>query len=109
MVRQLEAVYKAGVLRPSEPLPLQDNQRVLVTVTDELPPTSRVNQREKEMLWIKDHGRGYAGQWVALEGERLLAHGEKLKSVLQASHAQGVELPLVVHFSAEPELPFGGW
>ncbi len=34
MERRLRAVYKEGVLRPLEPLPLQEMQQVTVTVTD---------------------------------------------------------------------------
>jgi predicted DNA-binding antitoxin AbrB/MazE fold protein len=33
MVRQVEAIYEDGVLRPLEPLPLANAQRVRVTVT----------------------------------------------------------------------------
>ena len=34
MVRQLEAVYEHGMLRPLQPLSLEDRQHVLVTITD---------------------------------------------------------------------------
>jgi predicted DNA-binding antitoxin AbrB/MazE fold protein len=34
MVRTLPAVYENGVLRPLEPLPLKDHQRVTVTITE---------------------------------------------------------------------------
>lgn len=34
MNRQVEAVYENGVLRPLEPLPLREHQRVSVTVSD---------------------------------------------------------------------------
>ena len=37
MVRQLEAVYENGVLRPLEPLPLIESQRVRITISDEPP------------------------------------------------------------------------
>src|SRR6185503_8925816 len=29
----------------------------------------------RELQWLVDHARQYAGQWVALEGDRLIAHG----------------------------------
>jgi predicted DNA-binding antitoxin AbrB/MazE fold protein len=35
MTRSLQAVYEKGVLRPLEPLPLQEHQQVTVTVTDQ--------------------------------------------------------------------------
>ena len=34
MTRSLQAIYEKGVLRPLEPLPLQEHQQVTVTVTD---------------------------------------------------------------------------
>ena len=34
MTRSLSAVYEDGVLKPLEPLPLKDHQRVTVTITD---------------------------------------------------------------------------
>lgn len=35
MTKQVEAVYENGVLRPLEPLPLDEHQRVTVTVSAE--------------------------------------------------------------------------
>jgi hypothetical protein len=35
MTRQVEAVYENGVLRPLEPLPFEEHQRVTVTVASE--------------------------------------------------------------------------
>ena len=35
MTRSLQAVYEQGVLRPLEPLPLQEHQQVTVTVSDQ--------------------------------------------------------------------------
>ena len=37
MVRQLEAVFENGVLRPLEPLLLVESQRVRITISDEPP------------------------------------------------------------------------
>ena len=34
MTKTLQAVYENGVLRPLEPLPLKEHQRVMVTVSD---------------------------------------------------------------------------
>ncbi len=34
MTKTLEAVYENGLLRPLEPLPLEEHQRVLVTVCE---------------------------------------------------------------------------
>jgi hypothetical protein len=63
-----------------------------------------------ELRWLAEHSREYAGQWVALDGDRLLAHGESAREVYEAVHASEVRLPLVVLVeAADQNLPFGGW
>ena len=43
MVQQVEAVYENGVLRPLEPLPLTESQRVRLTIADLGSDRSRVD------------------------------------------------------------------
>lgn len=62
-----------------------------------------------ERRWLAEHGREYAGQWVALDGDRLLAHGERASEVYAAVRESGVQLPLVVRIDPSDRLPFGGW
>jgi len=52
--------------------------------------------------------RPYAGEWVALDGNRLVAHGPKLAAVKAAAQAAGVSRPF---FASVPDddLLFGGW
>jgi predicted DNA-binding antitoxin AbrB/MazE fold protein len=45
MTRTVTAVYENGVLRPSEPLPLNEHQRVNITVSD---------TRDRAEAWL-DH------------------------------------------------------
>lgn len=55
--------------------------------------------RREEWKWLETQTelrKELAGQWVALEWERLVAHGPRLKDVLEQSRAQGVEHPFVV-------------
>lgn len=114
MVRQLDAVYEQGILRPLEPLALSEHQLVRLTLEENAPPRSwessqPVNERREELRWLANEPSKYAGQWVALEGGRLIAHGDQLASVRAAASAAGVESPLMTHLPAEGELPFGGW
>lgn len=47
MTKTLEAVYENGLLRPLEPLPLEEHQRVTVTIADATPaPVERWLDRE---------------------------------------------------------------
>jgi predicted DNA-binding antitoxin AbrB/MazE fold protein len=109
MTKQLEVVYESGVLRPLEPLPFAEQQHLVVTVTDELRPQPAFNTREREQEWLRLNGPRYAGQWVAIEGDQLVSHGENAKVVLQQARAEGDQHPLLMHIPKESPLPFGGW
>ena len=108
MIKQLEVVYEAGVLRPLEPLPFAEKQHLVVTVTDELAP-KLLRTREREQEWVRVNGPQYAGQWVAVEGDQLVGNGESAKAVLEQARAKGVLHPLLIEIPRESSLPFGGW
>ncbi len=114
MIRQVEAVYEHGVLRPLEPLALPENQLVRLTLQEQGSQNSStsagpINFRREEFEWLAKESAPYAGQWVALDGGRLVAHGAELASVSAAARAAGADRPLVTHLPPEGELPFGGW
>jgi predicted DNA-binding antitoxin AbrB/MazE fold protein len=114
MIRQLEAVYQQGVLRPLEPLDLPENHLVRLTLEDQGlhnigTAAGSVNFRREEFEWLAKESAAYAGQWVALDGNRLVAYGSELASVSAAARAAGVDRPLLTHLAPEGELPFGGW
>lgn len=50
---------------------------------------------EPNFRWIREHGDEYVGQWVALDGDRLIAHGTDGIAVHAAARADGSYLPLV--------------
>ena len=113
MTIHLEAVYEQGVLRPLEPLALEEHQRVRVTVEERRRPLSwesgqQPDNSRAELDWLARESRHYPGEWVALDGNRLLAHGPKLAAVKAAAQAAGVSRPF---FASVPDdnLPFGGW
>ena len=62
-----------------------------------------------EIAWLAEHREEYAGQWVALEGDRLIAAGFNASEVYESARNSGVELPLVVQVEHPDALPFGGW
>jgi predicted DNA-binding antitoxin AbrB/MazE fold protein len=112
MDRTFEVVYESGVLRPLEPLPFAEHQQLTVTVNPEKKEgkTSEPDIfRIKEMRWIGLHAKEYAGEYVALDGDRLLSHGKDHREVLRQAHAQGVERPLIHYSPPADEPPFGGW
>ncbi len=67
------------------------------------------NPRNEALLWLATQAAPYAGQWVALNGSQLIAHGPDAATVRAAARAANVERPLLTHLPEEPDLPFGGW
>ena len=106
-MRQLEAVFEGGVLRPLEPLSLKENQRVLLTVTD-APSVTEKSERKAEMEWLRQHEHRYLGQWVALDGSTLLSHGSDAHAVRDEARQKGIMQPLLVHIPEELNRPSAG-
>jgi predicted DNA-binding antitoxin AbrB/MazE fold protein len=108
VTQHAEAIFEDGLLRPLEPLSLQDKQHVLLTITD---VSERVadSDRMPEREWLRANGREYRGQWVALNGEELLSHGSDARGVRDEARAKGVQTPLMIHIPDEPNLPSAFW
>lgn len=85
-----------------------------IILNGEIPPARIVsigdsfNDRAREYQWLKEHRREYIGQWVALEGDQLIAHGNNAKEVFEKADFLGVELPLVL-LVEDPDVPFAGF
>ena len=97
MTQHAEAIFEDGLLRPLEPLSLQDEQHVLLRITDASAAGAHSGPMP-EQEWLSAHGQEYSGQWVALNGEDLLSH------VRDEARAKGVQTPLMVHIPDEPNL-----
>lgn len=63
----------------------------------------------RELRWVKEHRPEYVGQWVALDGDQLLANGPVAQEVYDKARGLGVQVPTVLRIEASDELPFGGW
>jgi hypothetical protein len=61
------------------------------TVATNLP----IKDRSKEKAWIERHRDEYAGQWIALDGDRLLGHGKSFKDVAKSADDAGVPDALI--------------
>ena len=108
MALQLEAVFEDGVLRPLQPLQLQEKQHVILTIVD-LPTVKISNSRQVEQEWLKVNASLYLGEWVALNGDQLMSHGTNARVVRDESRRQGVERPLLVRIPDELDRPSAGW
>lgn len=72
-------------------------------------PLPEYIDRSREQKWLAEHGNEFSGQWVALDGDRLLSHGNNARDVYAEAKKSGINRPLVVQVEKDNELPFGGW
>jgi hypothetical protein len=71
---------------------------------DKRVPCEPMLDRTREMKWIEEHKHEYAGQWVALDGDRLIVASPIRAEISAAVKADGAELPLI-HRIASPDEP----
>lgn len=63
---------------------------------------------EPNRRWMNEHAHEYGGQWVAVDGDRLIAHSENADEVFAAAKADGAYLPLVTFILPADAPPFVG-
>lgn len=68
----------------------------------------RMPDPEPSRRWMNEHSHEYDGQWVALDGDRLIAHGPNAEEVFAAADADGAYLPLVTYVLPADAPPFIG-
>lgn len=81
----------------------ESQRKVGCEITPVPEPDSEPNRR-----WMREHRREYPGQWVALDGERLIAHGADSQAVFAAAKLDGAYLPLIAYIPPANEPPFIG-
>ena len=75
---------------------------------DKRVPCQPMPDRSREHEWVKEHKQEYAGQWVALDGDRLVAASNQRLDISAAVKAAGVKLPLILRVPAPDDLPYLG-
>lgn len=68
--------------------------------------TERDAQGLRALEWMRQHRKQYGGQWVALDGDRLLAAGPNAQEVYAAAIAAGVAVPMIDYLEPVDALPF---
>lgn len=58
--------------------------------------------------WVNEHASEFAGQYLALSGDRLIAHGADADEVIEAVRAAGVEAPFFTYIPPTDALPVIG-
>ena len=91
------------------------NGSVVSLEKDKLPMKPRIigtytpKDRSQENEWLAKHQDQYAGQWVALDGSRLISHGLVLKEVMVEVEKVGVKDALVVRAESSNAPPYIGF
>ena len=71
---------------------------------------SALQDSSREMTWIAKPHRAFVNQWVALDGDNVVAHGSDGKAVYESARAQGVTSPFLHFVQERNDTPFvGGW
>lgn len=75
------------------------------------PATTSAFQKEMGFVSNSEQARKYAGQWVALDGDQVVAAGHHPKEVLAEAGKRGQEDPVLHYFPLrDPDTVFlGGW
>ncbi len=82
----------------------EESQREVAGKTTPVPePDPEPNRR-----WMREHRREYSGEWIALDGERLIAHGADSQAVFTAAKLDGAYLPLIAYLPPADDPPFIG-
>ncbi len=94
------------ILEEAKKLPLEEQRRLRAALGDlesngDSTPTYRTNEQER--AWIDAHRDKYLGQWVALDGDRLLAYGADAKKVYDAAIEQGITAPYLEQVSPKQD------
>ncbi|MBI2848869.1 MAG: hypothetical protein HYX88_01920 [Chloroflexi bacterium] len=65
--------------------------------------------REKELRWLEDNKvklmELYAGQWVVVEGGKLISHGVNAAVVLKEAKEKGIHVPFISRIPHKGEGP----
>ena len=64
----------------------------------EHPSRSQARRRERELRWLRTHRedlRKFAGQWIVIESEEIVARGPDAAEVVREARSKGVRVPFV--------------
>src|SRR5215212_5568636 len=56
---------------------------------------AQADRSVKSLRWLHENQEKYSGQWVALDGDRLIASGPTANEVYSKAKAGGVEIPFI--------------
>jgi hypothetical protein len=100
------------ILEEAKKLPPEEQRRLRAALNalgsnGDTQPAYKTNELER--AWINAHREEYLGQWVALDGDHLVAHGTDAKEVYDQAREQGLTAPYLERVSPKQEAFMGGW
>jgi len=103
------------IIKSIEQLPAAEQERIRRWLDEKAPTNGNTSQVDttrsaKSLRWLQENREKYSGQWVALDGDRLIACGSTAKEVYSKAKAEGIEIPFVELVTDQGPVPFtGGW
>ena len=71
---------------------------------------ARTEMFQLAISWIDEHRDEYLGQWVCLDGNKLIANGPDAKQVYRRAKAKGIKIPFIEQVREDETSPYwGGW
>lgn len=100
------------ILDEARKLPANE-QRRLREALEELASNGKerplLQTHERERVWIEAHRDEFLDQWVALDGDDLIAHGADARTVYEQARAKGSTSPYLIHIVPKVDAYVGGW
>ena len=102
------------IIKSIEQLPASEQDRIRRWLDEKGTPnggdTSQAHsdRSAKSLRWLHENREKYAGQWVALDGDRLITNGSTAKEVYSKVKAESVEIPFVELVTDREPVPFTG-
>jgi Family of unknown function (DUF5678) len=87
----------AEALRTGSPEPELDQLAKLLAPPKPRPSPARDFDRTAEFLWLSENGEKYMGQWVAVLGDRLLAHASTFQELQSKLDTVARDQPVLLH------------
>jgi hypothetical protein len=108
------------VMEAARALPIEERRLLRQWLEEQEREPEQWRQREEEvrqqserfrraMRWIDENRAQYLGQWVALDGDRLISHGQDARQVHLDAKAAGMKVPFVVRVIREEGPFYAGW
>lgn len=109
-----------NIKRQIASLPLPEKEQLAAFLSEQLQETIEQSSqtdvtgsdddiRKLRMEWIKAHREEYAGQYVALEGDRLVGAGRTIREANEQAKEKGFKNAFLVRITSEYETLSAGW